>query len=492
MKKTLYQDKEAVAGFAIVPFLILMALCTAVLVGALKLSASSTRTTFASKVRSQRYYQSEAALNQALSWIRANSQNLVTPFKGTNFYNSFDRTSPSIGANDTTTYKVPTRLKVKGTNNSVILTNSSELATGAFPSTSNIVSGVSFDAQNQFAAKPFVNSSVRLTLIDAIPLDPAKDAPPLATPETDFSPIFRLDAMTGTDRGAHVSGYVTGNLYYVDTIGFYGKDYVNVNQDCDSATSTGATPGPKNAKCPVGSRGPINIANNAKVYGSARTNGTVSPANKVCADYPSCTKQGRVCQGSGCAVPDLPVFDSWETYCPTNHGDYTVGANQNRILVTAGCYNTVSIGNRGSLTLQTTSAPYYFKTLTIDGGNPQTQLKIAPSPSSGTIQLYLQTITGNIINGNQTVNPAYTPSQFRIYYLGTNDLKLNGNANMAFAMVAPYANVELLGNGDFYGGIMAKSLIFNGSASITYDETLGGTALNDLTLRLRNTEEGYK
>ena len=482
------------SGIALVPFLLFAAVVALLLTAAMQMSASSTRTVYAAKLRSERYYESESGVNIALSWIRNNSQSLVSQFRAAEFYNNFHRTTPSYGVNDTGNVQVPTKIKLKDTNNSAILTNSLELATSAFPATSNIKTGAGFDAISQFAATNFGSALLKVTLVDALPLDPTKDAPPLAIPETDFYPVYRIDAVTDSDRGAHLYGYIIGSLYYVDIIGFYGRDYVDVRQDCTSAIFTGANAGPTNAKCPVGSNGLISIANNAEIYGSARTNGSISDINKVCGDYPSCTTRGKTCQGESCSVPGLPTFKTWEEYCPvgSSHGDYTIAANQNKILITAGCYETVTINNKGSLTLQTTGTPYYFKTLTVSGGNAQTQLKIAPLPNTGTVELYVQTITGDNVNGNQTINPSYRPSQFRIYYLGTNDLKLNGNSPMALALVAPYANVEVLGNADFKGGIIAKGLKLSGSATIVYDETLGGTTLSDMNLRFRGLEEGYK
>ena len=496
MNSTLYDeiDNKREAGISLIPFLVFSSICAAVLITSLKLSASTTRTTYATRLRSERYYEAESGLNTVVSWLRANSQSLVSPLTKDAFYSRFDRTAPAVGTNDTGPVQVPTKVKLKNTSNSAILTNSADLAIAAFPSASHIVSGAAFDAVNQFAGINTGNAMVRVTLVDALPLDPAKDAPPLASPDTDYYPVYRIDAVTGTDRGSHVYGYVTGNLYYIDIVGFYGRDYVDVRQDCMSASFTGATPGPYNAKCPVGSNGLISLQNNAEVYGSARTNGSISPVDHVCGDYPSCTTQGRTCQGATCNVPGLPVFQTWDQYCPpgSSHGNYSVPDNNSRILVTAGCYDTVTINNKGKLTLQTTTQPYFFRTLTVVGGNAATQLKVAPSPNTATVRLYVETVTGNIINGNQTINPSYKPSQLRVYYLGAAELKLNGNSPLAMAVVAPYAVVDIQGNSNFHGGVIAKALKFTGSATIVYDESLGGTNLNDLTLRLRNVEEGYK
>lgn len=481
-------------GYALLILLILMALSTAAVAGSLRVSSSNVRTTMATAIRAQTYFTGESGVHEALSWLRNNSQSLTSPFSKTNFNNLFTRTAPSVGDNDTGSLTVPTKIKLKNTNSSAILSTNDDLATSAFPDTTHIVTNSAFSPTAQFTSNNVGSELVRVTLVDAVPLDPAQDSPPQATSNTDYYPIYRIDAMSSTDRGAHVLGYVTGSLYYVDIIGFYGENFVNVSQDCTSTTFTGSAPGTTNAKCPVGSKGTITVANNAEIYGTARTTGSIVTAGKVCADYPSCAQQGTKCSGASCTVPNMPTFQAWDVYCPagTSLGNYTVAASQNKILVTPGCYDTVTINNKGSLTLVTTTSPYYFKTLTVSGGNPLTQLKVNPSPSSANVQLYVQTITGNIINGNQTVNASARPSQLRFYYLGNADLTVNGNSPVSMAMVAPYANVTLSGNSNYNGGVLARGLTMTGSGNVVYDESLGGTSLTDVTYKLRELEEYYR
>lgn len=83
------------------------------------------------------------------------------------------------------------------------------------------------------------------------------------------------------------------------------------------------------------------------------------------------------------------------------------------------------------------------------------------------------------------------PSQFKVYYLGTADITLNGTANMHMALVAPYANVTISGNFDYSGGVIAKGLRFTGSGGVHYDESLGGATLGDATYKLRTEMQYY-
>lgn len=484
-------------GFALIPFLIFMVLCSAIVIASLNVSSSTTRTTHATTMRSKRYYQAESALHTALAWMRKNSQSLVSPFTAANFYNTFERTSPSIGTNDTVV-KVPTKLKLKSSNTqSVVLRSASALGASNFPNTTHMVTSAAFQPATSYPSAGFGDTLVQVTLIDAFPIDPTKDAPPLAAAETDFYPIYRIDAMTGTDRGSHLYGYVTGNLYYIDVIGFYGRESVEVNQDCKSSYFTTPNPGAYNAKCPVGSNGPITLANNAEIYGSARSNTSVTPVSHVCSDL-ACVKKGEnYCAGTSCAVPDIPA-DLGVPACPPGGGPNISTKNDRRdeIPLSGGCYGAVSVTNKKKIVLWDVKNKYYFESLSIDGGNPGTQIYIDPKDEHGNksnlpVLLYVKNLPSGNINGNETVNSAAKPSQFYFYYLGAAPIKLNGNAEFRMKLTAPNADIEMTGTADYYGGCLAKKLKFQGSTKIVYDEALGGTSLNDFTSRLRSIEEAY-
>ncbi len=503
MRKMIVGNAQNERGYALVALLIMLAVSVVVVAGSLKLSSASSRTTYATKVRSTRYYTAESGLGSGLSWLRSESQNLVSPYTRENFYDNFDLTSPTVGDNDVEQFGVPTKLKLKGTNNSAILSSDVLLASAAFPATEHITSGVAFDAITAFANANLGLGKVRVTLIDAAPLDPAKDygPPPNPAPTTDFYPIYRIDAVSENDRGARVYGYVTGSLYYTDTIGFYGRDFADVRQDCKSFPFVNATVNTSaiNAKCPVGSNALISMQNNAEIYGSARSNGSINNSvGHVCADFtPGCPNSGTTCSGAACNVPGLPTIDPWATHCSAgNLGAVNVPANGN-VTLTAGsdptqhCWTSITIQNKGKLTLTTTTSPYWFQSLDIVGGNAQTQLIVSPSPAGGTVRLYIDTVVGDHVNGNQAVNPNSRPSQFRLYYLGTNDLVLNGNSKMGMAVVAPNAGIIIQGSSDFNGGAIAQDLTLTGSANIYYDETLGGSTLNDVYYKLRQAVEYY-
>jgi hypothetical protein len=492
-------------GYALIAFLVLMSVGMFILAGSLGLARSNARTTYASKVRTDTFYQSEETMNRAMSWLRMRSADMLYPFTRANFYTSFTRSSsPSVGANDGSYLSVPTRIKRAGTSDSIILTAASELGSSFFPATQNISTGSSFQTVSEFQSADLASAMVRVTLIDALPVDPTLDfgAPPNPAPQTDFYPVYRIDAMTAVNEGSRVLGYVVGSLSYIDTIGFYGKDYLEGLQNCDSYISANGaySSATKRAHCPIGSETVIRVHQNTKIYGTARTNGSITTSSpwggQVCADFVSnCPNPGQTCEGPSCAVPGLPTFQAWSSYCPTDQGDRTVSSNQTWTVGGNGanqkCWNTVGVNTNRTLTLTTTAYPYFIRSLSF-ANNSNSRLNLSPDSAGGTISLYVETIAGDAVNGNQMFNVNNRPSQFKLYYLGTADLTLNGTADMNVAIVAPYANVVVSGNFSFSGGIIAKGLRFTGSGNVHYDESLGGQSLTDVTYRLRNELQYYQ
>ena len=115
MNKKINASGKEESGYVLMMFLLLMVLSLTVVGGSLKISSANVRTTYDATVRTDRYFQAESGMNQALSWLRANSADILKPFKGTEFLTRFDRGTPSIGSNDTGDARIPTKIKMKGT-----------------------------------------------------------------------------------------------------------------------------------------------------------------------------------------------------------------------------------------------------------------------------------------------------------------------------------------------------------------------------------------
>lgn len=491
---------------------VLTALAAVVIAGALELTLSSTKAVTSSSHRSTEYFQTEQSLGLGVSFLRDNSTSLTQPFSRSSFYSLFDRSVPSVGSNDTSSFGVTTLLKRQGTQQTAFFTNSTEFGTAWFPSSVDTVSGATATPLSLFASASLGAKRVRVTLVDAVAQDPSKDfGDPdsgSAQPQTDFNPVYRIDTMDSTTRGAHLFGYVVGSLQYDYGVGFYGRDYFELRQPCDSYLSNNGAFSTTNrrANCSTGSNSSIAIHSQTTLYGSARTNGSIATGSpfggSICANIPSSScggstsqtcQTGSTCQGASCQVPGLPSFSSWSTYCPTNQGAVTPTSGST--LVASGnspnqrCWSSVTISNNRVVTLTSTQYPYFIDTLTIANNG---RLNFAPLNSTGTITLYVRNIVGDRFNGNQVYNINNKPYQLRLNYLGTNALTLNGTAAMSSFIVAPYAPVAVQGNFTFNGGIKATSLTFTGSGSIHFDESGDITTLKDVTYTLRNTTQRYR
>jgi hypothetical protein len=200
-----------------------------------------------------------------------------------------------------------------------------------------------------------------------------------------------------------------------------------------------------------------------------------------------------MCQGPACEVAGLPTFSSWNTYCPTNRGAITPSSGS--VLTVAGnspgdkCWSRVTVSANRIVTLTSTTFPYFIDELNIANNG---RVNFAPSPSTGTITLYVRKITGDTFNGNQVFNINNKPYQLRLNYLGTDNLRLDGTAAMHTFVIAPYAAIQVQGNFTFRGGIKATALTFTGNGSVHYDESGDITTLKGMNYQIRNLNQVYR
>ena len=102
--------------------------------------------------------------------MQSNSKNIVTAFDSTNFDLNFSIGSPSVGDNEGVHFQVPTLVKMKGTNDSAMLSNNSFFGTSAFPTTTNIDTNASFDAVSEFQNADLGEANARIVLVWALSL----------------------------------------------------------------------------------------------------------------------------------------------------------------------------------------------------------------------------------------------------------------------------------------------------------------------------------
>ncbi len=508
MSEEQQQSRDSESAYILVGVLILLTLAAFSILIIQNQSRDTLQTTNTARARSVNYYNAEDSMARGVAWIRKNSGHLASLFSRDNFYSNFDRSTPSVGSNDSG-LEIPTLLKANGTNNSLIITNSGDLATAVFPVAISAEDGSNFDAQAEFASAALGDSLVRITLVDAVPVTAASDFGDPddgnAAPATDFRPIFRVDSLNASDSGSHTFAYLTGMPEYNTAAGFYGRDFMEMRQSCDSyvsddgAYNAGSN---RNANCTIGSDGEVRIHQSEDIYGTAKTpdaiNASAPFGGGVCADFdPGCPNNGETCEGDdSCAGPGLPVYQTWATYCPTDQGNVQANRNQTINLTVSSdapahkCWAQVSTRSpNGEIVLSSTDYPYFIEELDIANNS---QLSIVPDTPNGVVELYVMEFTGNSFNGNQVVNTNNKPYQFRIHYLGNNDLTLNGTANVNAFLTAPNAGVTVSGNFTYQGSIRAASLTATGSGALRYDESGEEQSFSDLSLDVERVSQRYR
>ncbi|MBX7144403.1 MAG: hypothetical protein K1X79_08140 [Oligoflexia bacterium] len=493
------------AGFTLPSVVIFLVICTTVLVGWAKYSMSTTRTVGADRIRTTTYNQAEKGLNVAVSWLRDHSTEMFSLFTQANFCNNFTRSaSPAFSTNDPSTgsFAVPSRIRwVAANTSSPLLTNSAALGTTSFQSVG------AFNTVSSFNALNFGGDSVKITLVDALPVTTtATTTCPGIT--TDFYPVFRIDSMTGNQSGSRVFGYVSGDMQQSGGLpGFQGETTISQAQDCASFNFTGPPPAnvataQQRAQCMIASQGNISFANNAEVYGTATAGGSITTGH-VCGTIPSipCTPTngspntsvsdpfagrsnpfaaGNWCSSHASAGPLVPTCGSAVPMSPPANG---------------ACNTSFILPNNCSVVLG--AGTYYINGTLSFGNNAALRLPSLATLGSGKVIIHFSSVPvsggWSTINANNTVNTTAPPSRMELNYWGNQQLKLNGNSNFAMAFWAPNALVQLQGNTNYYGALLAKTLNNTGSANMIYDESMGfNPVTTDVTYAIRNVEETYR
>lgn len=474
-------------GYVLLGVLVTMALALLVTVGMLESSASQAKTRALVTTQADYYYEVEESLNRVVGWLQDHSDDLVTAFTTANFNANFDLGNPAIGDNEGEHFEVPTLVKMKGTNSSVMLSNNSFFGQAAFPNTTNIVSGAAFNPIDSFSSADLGEANARIVLVWARQTTGV------------FEPIFRIDVVTGNnpDRGVHSYSYVYTTVETSSGgLGFYGRDWMNLqtpNNTCGSYSYTNVAgvwnAGAPRANCAVNSDG--TLSSRAKINGTA--NSLLN--NGVIFHSPTGDATAGVCEGTGCHSLTLPTVNTWSGYCAVHAGNLTINADTT--LSAGGCWQDVTIANNRTLRLSDTAAPYYFRNINYGGNNARIEFgPVGGVPVNSKVTVYAEQFDANgnnHINGNKMFNMSNAPHQLELYYLGTADLTLNGNVSMNSVIYAPNAQVNVLGNFIYNGSIQAKRLDISGNARLYYDEQLGGTpVVTDMNFALRKTSQRYR
>lgn len=111
---------------------------------------------------------------------------------------------------------------------------------------------------------------------------------------------------------------------------------------------------------------------------------------------------------------------------------------------------------------------YIFKSLHINGN-----AKLVTS--GGPVNIYVQgssTGTPIHINGNGIANTG-RPTNVRMFYNGSGNVHINGNAGFKGLVYAPNSYVHINGNADYYGAIVGNEMDVNGNVKFHYDKAFG-------------------
>jgi hypothetical protein len=492
-------------GYMLITTLFVLTLSLIVTGGMLDLTATNSKTRALVKTQADYYYEVEATLSKTVTWLQSNSQNIVNAFSAANFENNFELGSPAIGDNEGEEFQVPTMLKLKNSNTSVMLSNNDFFGEAAFPTTTNISTGESFDAVSAFKNADLGSANARAVIIWARESD------------GDYAPVFRVDVVTGNnpDRGVHSYTYVYSHL--VSDIGSSGgggsaSGVGFFTQNASLETKTGNNQcfsylwtyedGAWNKGSP---RSNCIVASNQNIVLESRINGNAFSkiSNGIAVNHPNGDVSGNVCAGPSCVNHSIAPYDDWDTTCSGySQGNITVSSNMNLASgpnLSDQCWHTVSINSNTTLTLTDTEHPYRFKVLLFQNNSHNSRLAIPILPPEEKVTIYTDSFSGGELNGNQLFNINNAPRNLVIKITSNQSFTLNGTADMNARFIAPASYVVLDGNFSYHGAIEASQLYISGNSRFNYDEGIDITAdnppvpmLSDMKFSLKKASQRYR
>ncbi len=487
--------KKSERGYILIGALILITLGALLSASMIDMTVTGTRTRGIAKTQAQYQYECEETLNKVVAWFQANSKNIVSAFKGAAFNSNFTLGSPADGANEGEHFQVPSMVKMKDTNNSVMLSSNDFFGTPAFPATQNIDTGAAFDAVSAFRSADLGSANARAILMWARHTD------------GNYEPVFRVDAVTGNnpDRGAHMFTFVYTQLVVTTGaaapgIGFYTEDGDLVtqtgNNQCFSYKwthdGTSWSKGAPRSNCIVASK--KNIILRSKINGDALSTTT----DGVQLNGPNGEVSGTVCGAPSCHNHSLSPFPDWSTTCNGHsRGNLAVSTDTNLgsgPLLDDQCWEKVTIDSGKTLTLSDKVNPYRFKEIEFKNQS-NARLAFPDMGPNEKVTMFLDNWNGGKVNGNQLFNQNNSPGNLLINITGSSSFHLNGTADMNARFVAPLADIFMNGNFIFHGSVECSEFEASGNARFNYDENINAAAvpaISDLKITLKKAGQRYR
>jgi len=243
--------------------------------------------------------------------------------------------------------------------------------------------------------------------------------------------------------------------------------------------NSNTTPNPNPADYPGASTGKGYVGSNKKVHAhngtyisgniglgasSGGTDATYDPSETTILTGAS-TKVCRVDPDPlGAAVAGSDLGIKFTTYSTSNDNAAYMTCSTGACTASPGKIDAES-WNNVTLTGKTGGSNFYFTEITLDAG-----ALLTINPTDGPVNIYL-TVKLNAKSGSTIIVNGLPPS-FTIYSKGNDNIELKHFGNFKGTVYAPYANVIVGNNTDFFGLMWGKGIDINNTVLFFYDEAL--------------------
>lgn len=191
--------------------------------------------------------------------------------------------------------------------------------------------------------------------------------------------------------------------------------------------------------------------------GKSRVNGTVEigpggdPRKVVKAD--PAYYETAVAMSSPVGLPDVDIPSG------VSSGDVI---SDEAVTMTPGTYGEVKIGSGATLSLS--SGTYVIDKLSLEGDSV---VEVTSAP----VRLYIR--RDLTLSGGTLVNTTAIPANVAFFLgSGVRSASITGGTTAHYVLYAPHTDVKVVGGGDLYGAIVAKSLSASGGSRFHYDADL--------------------